>query len=77
MALWSVVGRIASARARLEDHAARLDTADGAGDDLRLALRVLAEDLLALDLAQALADELLRHLGVDAAEGRRVEILDL
>ena len=62
---------MASARPDVEDDAARLDPADGAGDDLRLALRVLAEDLLALDLAQALAHELRGHLGVDAAERRR------
>jgi hypothetical protein len=62
--------------AHVEDHASRLDSRYGAGDDLRFALRVLTENLLALDLAQALTDKLRGHLGVDAAEGTCVEVAD-
>ena len=40
-------------------------------------LRELVEDLVALDLAQALADELLGDLGADAAEDVAVELLGL
>ena len=63
--------------ADVEDDGARLDAADGAGDDLALEVGELAEDLLALRLAQALQDDLLGGLSMDAAERRRVELLEL
>ena len=64
--------------ADVEDHAAWLNAADTVPVMIsRLALRVLAEDLLALDLTQALADELGGHLGVDPAEDVGVELRDL
>ena len=47
------------------------------GDQLALAVRELVEDLVALDLAHALEDDLLRGLGADAAEVLGVELLDL
>jgi hypothetical protein len=60
----------------VEDDAAWLYTAHRAGDDLRLTLGVLAKDLLALNLAQSLAEELRCHLGVDSAEGCVLEITE-
>ncbi len=63
--------------AHVQDHAARFHTAHGAGDDLGLALRVLAEHLLALDLAQPLAYQLGGQLRMDAAEAGAVQLADL
>ena len=68
---------MASRLAEVEDDAARLDAADGAGDDLALAVRELVEDALALGLAQALPDDLPGDLGADAAEVVGVELLVL
>ena len=44
---------------------------------LALAVRELVEDLVALDLADPLQDDLLGGLGADAAEVLAVELLDL
>ena len=52
----------------VEDDGPRFDPAHGACGDLTLEVGELAEDLLALRLAQALQDDLLGGLGVDAAE---------
>ena len=57
--------------------AARLDPVDRAGDQLALAARELVEDLVALDLADALQDDLLGGLGADPAEDVAVELLGL
>src|SRR6185503_1586425 len=48
--------------ADVEDDRARLDPVDGAGDELPLAAREVVEDLVALDLADALQDDLLGGL---------------
>ena len=47
------------------------------GDELALAARELVEDLVALDLADALEDDLLGGLGADPAEDVAVELLGL
>ena len=57
--------------------AARLDPVDRAGDQLALAAGELVEDLVALDLADALEDDLLGGLGADPAEDVAVELLGL
>ena len=48
-----------------------------AGDELALAARELVEDLVALDLADPLEDDLLGRLGADAAVLLAVELLEL
>ena len=63
--------------ADVEDDRARLDPVDGAGDELALAARELVEDLVALDLADALEDDLLGGLRADATEDVAVELLGL
>ena len=63
--------------ADVEDDRARLDPVDGAGDELALAARELVEDLVALDLADALEDDLLGGLGADPAEDVAIELLGL
>ena len=65
------------ALADVEDDRPRLDPADGAGQELPLAVRELVEDLVALDLAHPLEDDLLGGLGADAAEVLAVELLEL
>jgi hypothetical protein len=67
-----VVGKDRLGSPDVQDDAARLDAADRAGDDLGLALGVLAENLLALDFTQPLQYELLGRLSVDAAERRGI-----
>ena len=47
------------------------------GHQLALAARELVEDLVALDLADALEDDLLGRLGADPAEDVAVELLGL
>ena len=47
------------------------------GHELALAARELVEDLVALDLADALEDDLLGGLGADPAEDVAVELLGL
>ena len=47
------------------------------GDQLALAARELVEDLVALDLADPLQDDLLGRLGADPAEDVAVELLGL
>ena len=63
--------------ADVEDDRPRLDAVDRAGDHLALAARELVEDLVALDLAEALEDDLLGGLGADPAEDVAVELLGL
>ena len=63
--------------ADVEDDRARLDPVDRAGDELALAAGELVEDLVALDLADALQDDLLGRLGADPAEDVAVELLGL
>ena len=63
--------------ADVEDDRPRLDPVDGAGDQLALATGELVEDLVALDLADALEDDLLGGLGADPAEDVAVELLGL
>ena len=63
--------------ADVEDDRPRLDPVDRAGDQLALAARELVEDLVALDLADALEDDLLGGLGADPAEDVAVELLGL
>ena len=65
------------ALAHVEDHRPRLDAVDRAGHELALAVGELIEDGVALGLAEALQDDLLRGLGADAAERVAVELLDL
>ena len=61
----------------VQDDRARLDPADGAGDDLALHGRVAPEGLLALDLAEALHEDLARGLGVGAQQFVGVDLLEL
>ena len=63
--------------ADVEDDRPRLDPVDRAGDQLAFAVRELVEDLVALDLADALEDDLLGGLGADATEDVAVELLGL
>ena len=63
--------------ADVEDDRARLDAVDRAGDELALAAGELVEDLVALDLADALQDDLLGGLRADPAEDVAVELLGL
>ncbi len=63
--------------ADVEDDRARLDAVDRAGDELALAARELVEDLVALDLADALEDDLLGRLRADAPEDVAIELLGL
>ena len=65
------------ALADVEDDRPRLDPVHLAGDHLALAAGELVEDHVALGLAQALQDDLLGRLGVDAPEVARIELLDL
>ena len=65
---------IASARPEVDDDRALLEAADDPVHDLALAIAVLVEDVVALGVAQALDDHLLRGLGEDAAEVRGVEL---
>src|SRR6185369_42081 len=55
--------------AQIDDDVAALEAADDARDELALLVAVLVEDVLALGLAHALQDDLLRGLRGDAAEG--------
>src|SRR5207253_2416978 len=52
----------------VDDDVPALEPPDDAGDELALAVLVLVEDVLALRLADALDDHLLRRLRGDAAE---------
>ncbi len=61
----------------VEDDRARLDPVHGAGDELALARCELVEDLVALDLADPLEDDLLGGLGTDSAEHVAIELLGL
>jgi len=61
--------------AELDDDVAALGAADGAGDDVADLVLVFLEDLVLLDLAEALVEELLRRLGGDAAEVGHVDRL--
>ena len=63
--------------ADVEDDRPRLDPVDRAGHQLALAARELVEDLVALDLADALEDDLLGGLRADPAEDVAVELLGL
>src|SRR5262245_34620884 len=63
--------------ADVEDDRARLDAVDRARDQLALAAGELVEDLVALDLADALEHDLLGRLGADPAEHVAVELLGL
>ena len=63
--------------ADVEDDRPRLDPVDGAGHQLALAAGELVEDLVALDLADALEDDLLGRLGADPAEDVTIELLGL
>ena len=63
--------------ADVEDDRPRLDAVDRAGHQLALAAGELVEDLVALDLADALEDDLLGGLGADPAEDVAVELLGL
>ena len=63
--------------ADVEDDRPRLDAVDRAGDELALAAGELVEDLVALDLADALEDDLLGRLRADPAEDVAVELLGL
>ena len=63
--------------ADVEDDRARLDPVDRAGDELALAAGELVEDLVALDLADALEHDLLGGLGADPSEHVAVELLGL
>ena len=63
--------------ADVEDDRARLDPVDRAGHELALAAGELVEDLVALDLADALEHDLLGGLGADPAEDVAVQLLGL
>jgi hypothetical protein len=63
--------------ADVEDDRPRLDPIDGPGDELALAARELVEDLVALDLADALEHDLLGGLGPDPTEDVAVQLLGL
>ena len=63
--------------ADVEDDRPRLDAVDRARDELALAACELVEDLVALDLADALEDDLLGGLRADAAEDVAIELLGL
>ena len=63
--------------ADVEDDRAWLDPVDRAGDELALAAGELVEDLVALDLADALEDDLLGRLRADPAEDVAIELLGL
>ena len=63
--------------ADVEDDRPWLDAVDRPGHQLALAARELVEDLVALDLADALEDDLLGGLGADPAEDVAVELLGL
>ena len=63
--------------AEVQDQPARLDPVDRAVDELALTTRELVEDLVALDLADALEDDLLGGLGADPAEHVAVQLLRL
>ena len=65
------------ALADVQDDRPRLDPVHLAGDHLALAAGELVEDHVALGLTQALQDDLLGGLGVDASEVARIELLDL
>ena len=74
----SVVARIASTFLPTSRMIARGSTRlTVPGDELALAARELVEDLVALDLADALEDDLLGGLGADPAEDVAVELLGL
>jgi hypothetical protein len=63
--------------ADVEDDRPRLDPVDRPGDHLAFAARELVEDLVALDLADPLEDDLLGGLGPDPAEHVAVELFHL
>jgi hypothetical protein len=63
--------------ADVKDDRPRLDPVDGAGDQLTLAARELVEDLVALDLADALEHDLFGGLCADPAEDVAIELLGL
>src|SRR6185437_2200790 len=58
--------------AEVEDDVHGLEALDGGGEDLAGTAAVLLKDGVALGLADLLEDDLLGHLGGDAAEGRGV-----
>ncbi len=58
--------------AEIEDDVHGLEALDGGVEDLSGAVAVLVEDGVALGFADLLEDDLLGHLGGDAAEGRGV-----
>ena len=63
--------------ADIEDDRPRLDPIDGAGDHLALATGEPVEDLVALDLADPLEDDLLGRLRTDPAEDVLVQLRNL
>ena len=63
--------------ADVENDRARLDPVDRAGHELAFAAGELVEDLVALDLADALQHDLLGRLGADPAEHVTIELLSL
>ena len=65
------------ALADVKDQGARLHPVDGARDELAFAVRELVEDLVALDFADALKDDLLGGLGADATKDVTVQLLRL
>ena len=65
------------ALADIEDQGARLHPVDGARDELAFAVRELVKDLVALDFADALEDDLLGGLGADPTKDVTVQLLRL
>ena len=63
--------------ADVEDDRPRLDAVHRPGDHLAFAVRELVEDLLPLDLAEPLEDDLLRRLRTDSTEDVVLELLGL
>jgi hypothetical protein len=63
--------------ADVEDDRSRLDPVDGSGDHLAFAAREPIEDLVPLDLADALEHDLLGRLRTDPAEDVTIELLGL
>ena len=65
------------ALADIEDDRAWLDAVHGAGHEVAFTAGELVEDLVALDLADALEHDLLGGLGTDPSEYVTIELLDL
>ena len=63
--------------ADVENDRPRLDPVDGPGDHLAFAVGELVEDLVALDLAEPLEDDLLRRLGADPTKDVLLDLLGL